>query len=68
MITKKNIMWYIKFAFEAIMIFVFIACLIGLLVSLILLLWNKEIANIIMGFSVCIGFVNALLSFSWEWR
>lgn len=67
---KKDIEWYVKSIFEAFMIFLMCACLIGFIVSLFLYGWNKEIANIVMGWSVCVGIVNFLFLASWDggWR
>ena len=57
---NKDIMWYIKSTIEVIQILVFLACLIGFISSWFVLIWNKEIANLMIGFSIPIGLVNAL--------
>lgn len=69
-INQKDTMWYIKSTIEAIMIFIFMACLIGFVVSLFIPIWNKEIANIVMGWSVSIGVFNGffLVSCDGGWR
>ena len=68
---NKDIMWYVKSIIEAIMLFIFMACLIGFIASLVIMFFcQKEWVNILMGCSVCIGVVNSLFLFSCdkEWR
>ena len=69
-IKEKDIMWYLKSIFETTMIIIFMICLIGFIISWVFMIWNKNLANNIMGFSVCIGFVNLLfmMSFDKDWR
>jgi len=53
-------MWYIRSFFDVVMILIFLICLIGFIASWFVLIWNKEIANIMMGCSFCVGLVNIL--------
>ena len=66
----KDAMWYIKSTLDAIMILIFLSCLIGFILSLLVFFWNKEVSNLMMGFSVCIGLVNILFMISVDdrWR
>lgn len=67
----KDFMWYAKSILEAIMIFIFIVCLIGFIISIISLCFcQKPWVNILMGWSFGIGFVNSLFIISSEkdWR
>jgi hypothetical protein len=67
---QKDFMWYVKSTFEAILIFIFMVCLIGFVVSLFIPIWSKEIANIVMGLSVSIGVFNGFFLVAWDsrWR
>ena len=67
---KKDIMWYIRTITEAVMIFIFGACLIGFITSWFVMIWNKELSNFIMCYSVVLGLVNFafILSTDKEWR
>jgi len=67
---QKDFMWYLKSIIETTMVVIFMSCLIGFFVSWIIMIWDKNMANNIMGFSVCIGLVNFLfiLSFDKDWR
>jgi len=80
---QKDIMWYIKSVLEAIMIFVFIVCLIGFVATLIIMVvgipmvWGKPISyhpfpwfNQLAGWSICIGLINLVVMISYEryWR
>jgi uncharacterized membrane protein len=67
---RKNIMWHIKSICEIAMILIFIVCLMGFIGSLFILIWNRILANNIMGWSVGIGFVNFLflISCDKDWR
>lgn len=66
----KDFMYYVKSITEVVMILLFIICLIVFIVSWIVFIWNKEVANIMMGWSMGIGFVNLLSTISWDsrWR
>ena len=69
-IKEKDIMWYVKSTIDVIVILIFIICLIGFVSSWFVLIWYKDVANIIMAWSLSIGFVNFLflVSCDKEWR
>lgn len=81
--VDKDKMWYIKTWVETIQISIFMVCLIGTVISFIVLIvafpivWGKPISyqpipwlNNLMGWSVCVGLVNFLLMLSCDknWR
>jgi hypothetical protein len=82
-LKEKNTIWYAKSTIEAIMIGIACICLLGLIVGVIFMaisfpmILGKPISyhpfpwlNDLMGWSVCIGFINFLFMISWEkdWR
>ncbi len=66
----KDTRWHIKSIAEIVLILIFIVCLIGFLASWVVMIWNKEIAGHIIGFSVVIGIFNLLVIVSCDkdWR
>ena len=70
----KDIMWNVKSVFEAIIIFVFVACFLGFIISFFTLWfipkWLENVHNTVFAISVCVGVFDILLMASWdkEWR
>ena len=69
-IKQKDKMWHVKTVCEIIMAAIMILCWIGFAISCLLLATNEDLANNIMGCSVCIGIVNFLVMVSRDnnWR
>lgn len=77
---NKDAMWYIKSAYEAILIFIGCICLIGFVLGMIFVLalipmvWGKPISyhpfpwlGAVMAWSICVGLVDILFMASWNY-
>ncbi len=69
-IKEKDTMWYVKSITDIIILLIFMVCLVGFIGSWFVFIWNKELANVVMGWSVGVGFFNLLILVSCdkEWR
>jgi hypothetical protein len=70
----QDIMWNIKSVFEAIIIFIFVACFLGFIISFFTLWfipsWLENVHNTVFAISVCVGVVDIFFMAAWEsdWR
>ena len=69
--VNLDFMWYFKTITDVIQALIFIVCLIGFVVTFIIMWFNNSVwVSNIMGWSVCVGFINGLFMISRDrrWR